>query len=190
MWTARCFCRFSLGRAFCPAIHPGSRPSGRAGKQGEVVLQTHHPEHPYCKRCSIKATTLLPNRHWLRTHDAAAAVDQPCDCACGRSYNQHAPLFLQQLRNLILSSPWQTTNCGFSARFRLWHLSVVPLALADLVAAPFPRALATHLSGTLALINTIPDSRKVKWVWMSIPSKANAQTLRGGSKNSYSSHFS
>ena len=80
--------------------------------------------------------------------------------------NQHAPLFLQQLRNLILASPLADENRGFSVRFRRWPLNVAgPLALADIVAAPFPRALtAHHRTGTLALINTIPDSRKVRWV--------------------------
>ena len=39
--------------------------AGRAGKQGEVVLQTHHRNILCCKRCSIKATTTLPNRRWL-----------------------------------------------------------------------------------------------------------------------------
>ena len=39
-------CRFPLSRAFCPALYPVAGRAGRAGKQGEVVLQTHHPEHP------------------------------------------------------------------------------------------------------------------------------------------------
>ncbi len=42
---ARFFRRFSFGGTLRPALYSGFRPR-RAGKQGEVVLQTHHPEHP------------------------------------------------------------------------------------------------------------------------------------------------
>lgn len=119
-----------------------------------------------CKRCSIKATTPLPNQAlaerrmmqlppWT-SHVIVRAEDHN---------NQHAPLFLQQLRNLILSSPL--------ADDKLWVLGPVP-ALAPkrggrwrwqiLLQHPSRVRLQHIISGTLALINTIPDSRKVKWV--------------------------
>jgi hypothetical protein len=39
-----------------------------------------------------------------------------------------------------------------------------PLALANFAPAPFARPLQHIVSGTLALINTLPEARKVKWV--------------------------
>ena len=79
--------------------------------------------------------------------------------------NQHAPMFLQQLRNLIQASPL--------ADDKLWVLGPVP-ALAPkrggryrwqiLLQHPSRIRLQHIVSGTLALINTLPDARKVKWV--------------------------
>ena len=94
------------------------------------------------------------------------------DCACGKiqQKNQHAPggemRLRQQLRNLILSSPL--------ADEKLWVLGPVP-ALAPKRggrwrwqilrgAAPFLRHVRLQhiINGTLALINTIPDSAAVR----------------------------
>ncbi len=59
------FCRFSLGRAFRPALHrspvvPGVRVNRAKWCCKRIIQNTR-----YCKRCSIKAMTPLPNRHWL-----------------------------------------------------------------------------------------------------------------------------
>jgi primosomal protein N' (replication factor Y) len=79
--------------------------------------------------------------------------------------NQQAPLFLQQLRNLLQASPL--------ADDKLWVLGPVPalapkarrpLALANSAPAPSRVRLQHIVSGTLALINTLPEARKVKWV--------------------------
>ena len=79
--------------------------------------------------------------------------------------NQQAPLFLQQLRNLLQASPL--------ADEKLWVLGPVP-ALAPkrggrwrwqiLLQHPSRVRLQHIVSGTLALINTLPEARKVKWV--------------------------
>ena len=79
--------------------------------------------------------------------------------------NQQAPLFLQQLRNLLQASPL--------ADNKLWVLGPVP-ALAPkrggrwrwqiLLQHPSRSQLQHIVSGTLALINTLPEARKVKWV--------------------------
>ena len=93
--------------------------AGRAGKQGEVVLQTHHPEHPLLQTLLYKgydafAEQALAERRMMQlppwtSHVIVRAEDHN---------NQHAPLFLQQLRNLILSSPL--------ADDKLWVLGPVP----------------------------------------------------------------
>ncbi|MEN1395835.1 primosomal protein N', partial [Pseudomonas aeruginosa] len=93
--------------------------AGRAGKQGEVVLQTHHPEHPLLQTLLYKgyddfAEQALAERRMMQlppwtSHVIVRAEDHN---------NQHAPLFLQQLRNLILASPL--------ADDKLWVLGPVP----------------------------------------------------------------
>ena len=78
--------------------------------------------------------------------------------------NQHAPMFLQQLRNLIQASPL--------ADDKLWVLGPVPhgpkrggrYRSQILLQHPSRIRLQHIVSGTLALINTLPDARKVKWV--------------------------
>lgn len=100
--------------------------AGRAGKQGEVVLQTHHPEHPLLQTLLYKgydafAEQALAERRMMQlppwtSHVIVRAEDHN---------NQHAPLFLQQLRNLILSSPLADDKLWVLGPVRLWHLSVV-----------------------------------------------------------------
>ncbi|KNC89725.1 primosomal protein N' [Trabulsiella odontotermitis] len=140
--------------------------AGRAGKQGEVILQTHHPEHPLLQTLLHQgydafAQQALAERQNMQlppwtSHVLIRAEDHN---------NQLAPLFLQQLRNLIQASPL--------ADDKLWVLGPVP-ALAPkrggrwrwqiLLQHPSRIRLQHIVSGTLALINTLPESRKVKWV--------------------------
>ncbi|WP_253380506.1 primosomal protein N' [unidentified bacterial endosymbiont] len=140
--------------------------AGRAGKQGEVVLQTHHPEHPLLQTLLHQgydafAEQALAERQAMQlppwtSHVIIRAEDHN---------NQQAPLFLQQLRNLLQSSPLVDNQ--------LWILGPVP-ALAPkrggrfrwqiLLQHPSRIRLQHIVSGTLALINTLPEARKVKWV--------------------------
>ncbi|ADO50568.1 primosomal protein N' [[Enterobacter] lignolyticus] len=140
--------------------------AGRAGKQGEVVLQTHHPEHPLLQTLLYKgydefAQQALAERQTLQlppwtSHVLIRAEDHD---------NQQAPLFLQQLRNLLQASPL--------ADDKLWLLGPVP-ALAPkrggrwrwqiVLQHPSRLRLQHVVSGTMALVNTLPASRKVKWV--------------------------
>ncbi len=46
MWTARCLLPIFARQSVCQLYTQVAGRAGRAGKQGEVVLQTHHPEHP------------------------------------------------------------------------------------------------------------------------------------------------
>lgn len=140
--------------------------AGRAGKQGEVILQTHHPEHPLLQTLLHQgydafAQQALAERQTLQlppwtSHVLIRAEDHD---------NQQAPLFLQQLRNLLQASPL--------ADDKLWLLGPVP-ALAPkrggrwrwqiILQHPSRLRLQHIVSGALALINTLPASRKVKWV--------------------------
>ena len=140
--------------------------AGRAGKQGEVILQTHHPEHPLLQTLLHQgydafAQQALAERQTMQlppwtSHVLIRAEDHN---------NQDAPQFLQQLRNLIQASPL--------ADDKLWLLGPVP-ALAPkrggrwrwqiVLQHPSRLRLQHIVSGALALLNTLPASRKVKWV--------------------------
>lgn len=139
--------------------------AGRAGKQGEVVLQTHHPEHPLLQTMLYSgynafAEQALAERQTMQlppytSHVLIRAED---------SNNQQAAVFLQQLRNLLQASPL--------ADDKLWVIGPVP-ALAPkrsgryrwqvLLQHPSRIRLQHIVTGTQALINTLPDARKVKW---------------------------
>ena len=140
--------------------------AGRAGKQGEVILQTHHPEHPLLQTLLTEGYDAFADRALLErssvllppwsSHVLIRAEDHN---------NQQAPLFLQQLRNLLQASPL--------ADNQLWIVGPVPALQPkrggryrwQLLLQHTSRPRLQHLiSSTLALIGTLPDARKVKWV--------------------------
>ncbi|ELY4664831.1 primosomal protein N' [Cronobacter muytjensii] len=139
--------------------------AGRAGKQGEVVLQTHHPEHPLLQTLLHQgydafADQALAERSsvWLppySSHILIRAEDH---------HNQDAPAFLQQLRNLLQASPL--------ADDKLWLLGPVPALQPKrggryrwqlLLQHPSRLQLQRIVAGSLPLVGTLPAARKVKW---------------------------
>ena len=139
--------------------------AGRAGKKGEVLLQTHHPEHPLLQTLLTKgydafASETLSERKTVflppfTSHAMFRAEDQN---------NQQAALFLQQLRNLLEASPLRDEQ--------LWIMGPVPALQAKrsgrfrwqlLLQHPSRARLQKLISHTLMLINTLPEARKVKW---------------------------
>ncbi|MEX5385003.1 primosomal protein N' [Cronobacter muytjensii] len=140
--------------------------AGRAGKQGEVVLQTHHPEHPLLQTLLHQgydafADQALAERSsvWLppySSHILIRAEDH---------HNQDAPAFLQQLRNLLQASPL--------ADDKLWLLGPVPALQPKrggryrwqlLLQHPSRLQLQRIVAGSLPLVGTLPAARKVKWM--------------------------
>lgn len=139
--------------------------AGRAGKQGEVLLQTHHPEHPLLQILlhqgyfAFAQQTLLERQAvflppWT-SHALFRAEDHD---------NQQAAEFLQQLRNLLEVSPLNDKSMWLmgplpalqpkrSGRWR-WQL---------LVQHPSRKRLQHLLSSSLPLVSTLPTARKVKW---------------------------
>ncbi len=140
--------------------------AGRAGKSGEVVLQTHHPDHPLLQLLLQKgydafASQTLKERQSVflppyTSHILFRADDHD---------NQHAPLFLQQLRNLLESSPLKDDA--------LWLLGPVPALQPKragrfrwqlLLQHPSRATLQRVVKASLPLISLLPEARKVKWV--------------------------
>ncbi|MCG8709486.1 primosomal protein N' [Brenneria sp. 4F2] len=157
---------FRAAERFAQLYTQVSGRAGRAGKAGEVVLQTHHPEHPLLQILLHQgydafASQTLKERQSVflppyTNHIVFRADDHD---------NQQAALFLQQLKNLLESSPLRDES--------LWLLGPVP-ALQPKRAGRFrwqlllqhpSRALLQRLIRTsIPLIGTLPQSRKVKWV--------------------------
>ncbi len=140
--------------------------AGRAGKQGEVLLQTHHPEHPLLQTLlqqgydafarqtlqERKAVFLPP----FTSHAVFRAEDHD---------NQQASAFLHQLRNLLEASPLKDEA--------LWIMGPVPALQAKrsgryrwqlLLQHPSRLRLQHLLKSSLTLVNTLSLARKVKWM--------------------------
>ncbi len=139
--------------------------AGRAGKQGEVMLQTHHPDHPLLQTLlhqgydafaqqalSERKTVFLPP---FTSHVLFRSEDHD---------NQQSSLFLQQLRNLLESSPLRDEA--------FWVMGPVPALQPKrggrfrwqlLLQHPSRSVLQRLIKNTLPLIGTLPQARKVKW---------------------------
>lgn len=139
--------------------------AGRAGKPGEVFLQTHHPEHPLLQillhegymsfarqALTERQTVLLPP---FTSHILFRADDHD---------NQQARQFLTQLRQLLDASPLRDESLWLmgpqpaltpkrGGRFR-WQL---------LLQHPSRVHLQRLVAASLPLVNTLTQARKVKW---------------------------
>lgn len=157
---------FRAAERFAQLYTQVSGRAGRAGKQGEVVLQTHHPEHPLLQTLihqgydAFADQTLLERQQMMlppwSSHVLIRAEDHN---------NQHAPLFLQQLRNQLQESPLADQT--------LWILGPVPALQPKrggrfrwqiLLQHPSRIHLQHLISRNMALFEALPESRKVKWV--------------------------
>lgn len=139
--------------------------AGRAGKQGEVVLQTHHPEHPLLQvllqkgydafskqTLAERQSVFLPP---FTSHVMFRSEDHD---------NRQASLFLQQLRTLLEASPLKDES--------LWILGPVPALQAKrsgrfrwqlLLQHPSRKVLQQLIKNSLPLIGSLPQAKKVKW---------------------------
>ena len=157
--------RLPLRRAFRSAVYPCLRTGRPGGQAGEVLLQTHHPEHPLLQvllqqgyDAFAKQTLAERNSVFLppyTSHIIVRAEDHD---------NQQAPLFLQQLRNLLEASPLKDDS--------LWVMGPVPALQSKrggrfrwqlLLQHPTRRVLQQLMKSSLPLIGTLPQTRKVKW---------------------------
>ncbi|WP_029685090.1 primosomal protein N' [Tatumella saanichensis] len=148
--------------------------AGRAGKQGEVVLQTHHPEHPLLHTLLYNgyftfATQALRERSQLSlppftSHVLFRAED---------THSDQAENGLLQLRNLLEASPLRNEQC--------WIMGPVPALQAKrngrwrwqlLVQHPSRKQLQQLLQHSISLISTLPALKKVKWTLDTDPTES------------------
>lgn len=140
--------------------------AGRAGKQGEVLLQTHHPEHPLLHTLLTKGYDAFASE---TLHERETVFLPPfTNHAIFRAEdlnNHQAVLFLQQLRHLLESHPLYHEQ--------LWIMGPVPALQAKrggrfrwqlLLQHPSRAKLQQLISHTLPLISSLPEARKVKWM--------------------------
>ncbi|VAY02218.1 Primosomal protein N' [Arsenophonus endosymbiont of Aleurodicus dispersus] len=139
--------------------------AGRAGKHGEVILQTYHPEHPLLstllkKGYNVFATETLAERRDVflppySSHIMIRSEDHK---------NESAPIFLNKLRQYIeqhnmrdsqlwLMGPIPAIKAKLAGRFR-WQL---------LLQHPSRSYLQQFFAHILPEIMAYPESRKVKW---------------------------
>lgn len=139
--------------------------AGRAGKQGEVVLQTHHPEHPllhtllYEGYFSFARQTLQERKLVSLPPYSSHALFRADDAD-----NQQAEQFLLQLRNLLEASPLKDDH--------FWIMGPVPALQSKrngrwrwqlLLQHTSRKQLQRILSHTLPLVTALPALRKMKW---------------------------
>ncbi|EPS6103195.1 primosomal protein N' [Providencia stuartii] len=139
--------------------------AGRAGKQGKVFLQTHHPEHPLLQ-------TLLENGYDAFTREAMderriAMLPPFSSHILIRSEdhnNQDSRQFLQKVRHYISEHPHSDS--------RLWILGPAPAIQAKrggrfrwqlLLQHPSRGYLQQFAAQILPELQSQPESRKVKW---------------------------
>ncbi|MBW7984290.1 primosomal protein N' [Enterobacillus tribolii] len=138
--------------------------AGRAGKRGEVVLQTHHPEHPLLQTLLNQgydafAKQALKERQSVflppfTNHILLRADDHD---------NRHAGVFLEQIRALLdiptkdealwLLGPVPALQPKRGGRYR-WQL---------LLQHPSRAQLQQTVKQLLPQITALPQTRKVKW---------------------------
>ncbi|MBD2804130.1 primosomal protein N' [Xenorhabdus sp. ZM] len=139
--------------------------AGRAGKRGEVVLQTHHPEHPLLQILLEKgydafAQQAMEERQQVHLPPFASHILLRSD----DQDNQHAAAFLRQLRQLFEHHP----QCDE----HLWIMGPVPALQAKrsgryrwqlMIQHPSRIFLQKMMAGIYPQISKLPQVRKVKW---------------------------
>ncbi|KOY62645.1 primosome assembly protein PriA [Photorhabdus heterorhabditis] len=156
---------FRAAERFAQLYTQVSGRAGRAGKQGEVVLQTHHPDHPLLQILLNKgydafAAQAMDERQNVflppfTSHIILRSEDHD---------NQQSPVFLQQLRLLFENHPLREDN--------LWIMGPVPALQAKrsgryrwqlLIQHPSRISLQKIMAMVYPQITALPQTRKVKW---------------------------
>ncbi|CDG23206.1 Primosomal protein N' [Xenorhabdus poinarii G6] len=156
---------FRAAERFAQLYTQVSGRAGRAGKRGEVVLQTHHPEHPILQILLEKgydafAQQAMEERQQVHLPPFASHIllrSEDHD-------NQQAPAFLQQMRQLFELHPQHDDH--------LWIMGPVPALQAKrggryrwqlLIQHPSRIFLQKMMSRIYPQITALPLARKVKW---------------------------
>jgi primosomal protein N' (replication factor Y) len=156
---------FRAAERFAQLYTQVSGRAGRAGKRGEVVLQTHHPEHPLLQVLLEKgydafAQQAMEERQQVLlppfvSHIMLRSEDQD---------NQQAPAFLQQIRQMLEHHPLHNDQ--------LWIMGPVPALQAKRSGRYRWQLLVQHASRMVLQkimtelhpnITQLPLARKVKW---------------------------
>ncbi|WP_457913853.1 primosomal protein N' [Candidatus Gillettellia adelgis] len=139
--------------------------AGRADTQGEVLLQTHYPEHPLLKILLHKGYSAFAQQALSERNSVSLPPYTHHIIVRAEDYdNQKAPRFLQQIRN------WLEIN--HIKDHSLWVLGPTPALQAKrggryrwqlLLQHPLRQSLQQLARHLLLLITSLPQTRKIKW---------------------------
>ncbi len=139
--------------------------AGRAGKHGEVFVQTHHPEHPLLKILMQQDYEAFAKQELLERNNVFLPPYTYHIVVHAEDYdNKQAPQFLQTLCHQLYNSPIKDDS--------LCVLGPVPALHAKragrfhwqlLLQHPSRWILNKLIKELLPLISTIPYARKLKW---------------------------
>lgn len=156
---------FRSSESFAQLYIQVSGRAGRAGKQGEVFLQTHHPQHPLLQILLQQGYSAFAEQTLIERKNAFLPPYTRHIIVRSEDHdNQQSMLFLQQLRHLLESSflkddalwimgPVTALQAKRSGRFR-WQL---------LLQHPSRCRLQQLMSHFRPLITELPLAKKVKW---------------------------
>ncbi|VFP80765.1 primosomal protein N' [Candidatus Erwinia haradaeae] len=137
-------------------------------KQVEVILQTHHPQHPLLQTLLYNGYHEFAKKELKERKNAFLPPCFSCFLFCAEDYNKHkARQFLKQILILLQSSPLydplickiigpipslQAKNRG---RYR-WKI---------LIRHPSHSALHRLVKTTLSLVEDLPQAHKIMWTF-------------------------
>ncbi|MEG0279212.1 MAG: primosomal protein N' [Morganella sp. (in: enterobacteria)] len=156
---------FRAAERFAQLYTQVSGRAGRAGKRGEVILQTHHPEHPLLtvlldKGYGAFAVQALNERQSVRLPPYTSQVMIRAE----DQNNQRAGAFLQTVRQLFESHPLRDEH--------FWLMGPLPAIQAKrggrfrwqlLLQHPSRSQLQKIVAQAIPHIQQLPESRKVRW---------------------------
>ncbi|MDP5255788.1 MULTISPECIES: primosomal protein N' [unclassified Vibrio] len=157
---------FRASERFAQLFVQVSGRAGRASKPGEVILQTHHPEHPLLLSLIHRdyghfANNALRERQLAQLPPFSFLALFKAES----NHNEEVELFLRQVRATLeahplcqqhaieILGPAPSPIAKRAGKFR-WQL---------LVQAPSRPALHQLLFGSKTVIATLPNSKKVRW---------------------------
>nr|WP_086937770.1 primosomal protein N' [Thaumasiovibrio occultus] len=139
--------------------------AGRASKPGEVLWQTHHPDHPLLQALLHKSYSSFAEEALTEREEAGLPPFRTMALLRAEAHDAHsAAAFLHQVRQTLQANPVCNGDVEIFGpnpaplarragrhRWQLW------------VQTPLRRQLQQLLSSAKPMIHLLPDGKKVRW---------------------------
>ena len=160
---------FRAGEKLAQLLIQVSGRAGRADKPGEVLLQTHHPEHPLLQTLVAGGYHAFAEEELMQRE--AAGFPPFAHLALLRAEASHVDAPTQFLRAAkALLSPFAAAEHDAAAGLDLHGPLPAPMPRRAgmqraqlLVSAPHRRALHGALDAAVPALHALPEARKVRW---------------------------